>query len=305
MANNHALLSWRNWCGEIGTLEEVFGAWEPQAPMTNMQKPQTSIKAIRTDLDPVMQIDCPWSGGRPVGCVGLVNHNIISIPNANDITFVLRDTSMNVALIHPPTQIIPSAEFQSHLIFPVTQAMAPGVNLTSIDFCSVLLEGDIVTGIMDPYTGTVTAEPLSIGVLWAGPKWEPRNGLRFDAFGQGTIEVPRRVESIGGQVYAMPQQRRRTLAAEFTLLGEDEVYTKRALRKTTLPTLQQLSAWCVVSRPLIVLPIAADDELAYAQGIYGYLDQPMSWALVTRSNTGADVGPERQYRAQLQMTEAL
>ena len=100
-------------------------------------------------------------------------------------------------------------------------------------------------------------------------------------------------------MWAEPEIRQRTGKVSFPGLLESEVYG-------TAPnqSLQQLAAYCGVSRPLIVLPTTSDEELMYTQGIYGYLSSPASWDLFEKTKDATTGQMVRLYTGALEVLEA-
>lgn len=300
MAN--AVLAWRNWCAEGGTISATSSAYAPDAPLTNLLTPRTSELAIQVaGVPPLYGFNVRFDGygdsppvTRPVQIVALLNHNIVEIVDNDDFYFTVYSTVGTVDIGAGQMIFTTGSDFQSHVFLILPAEL-------QVDRVDVRFNSSVVFGQKDPYTGEITSEQFQAGGIWAGPIWRPTHGIKFGAFGQGVTENLRGATSIGGQFYPNPQPRQRTSGFDFTLLSEPEVYSV----DPDQPSLQQLGSWCARSRPLIVIPADDNDELVYAQGMYGYLTADPQWQQTEAAQT-ADVATKgRVYSGGLQMREAL
>lgn len=304
---SNAILSWRNWCAEYGTATEVSGSFETNAPLSNLLTPRTGELAIATTAGVPHRFNVTWSSGspetagRPVGIVALLNHNIVELTGGGAVVLEMYDADGHIYQNNTLPLTNANSGFQSHLFIITDDYVAP-FDINRVVTIEILVDDTAICGTKDPYTGVITPAPFQAGGLWAGPAWRPDNGVRFDGWGQGITEQRRMVRSIGGQVYASPEARARRMSMEFSLLHEREVYSADLVNQ---PSLQQMAAWCGVSRPLIALPIITDAELIYMQGIYGYLDGDSSWALRDAAYDPVADEKGRSYSAALTVTEAL
>jgi hypothetical protein len=304
MAN--AVLAWRNWCAEVGSIESTLGDFEADAPLTNLLTPRTSELAIATTVGQRnfrIRFD-GWddspSVGRPLGIFALLNTNIVGSVGGS-FNVIITDADGTVGALNTFDAVVVTGAFQSHIFIAVDTDFFPNIDYDRIIEIIVSVQPGLETGTLDPYTGILTPEPFQAGAVWAGPIWRPTNGIKFGAFGQGITENLRGATSIGGQFYPAPQPRQRTSGFDFTLLSEPEVYSV----DPDQPSLQQLGSWCARSRPLIVIPADDNDELVYAQGMYGYLTADPQWQQTEAAQT-ADVATKgRVYSGGLQMREAL
>lgn len=300
---SRSFFSWRDWC-ESGSISVVSGSFESDAPASNLLNETPGILAIADAPGQIIHLsstflghgdDSPWGG--PVGLVCLINHNIVDVTDDGDIRFVLYDKDNGSAIYDISSGIIINQRgtFQSHLLFPVPSN--DEIDLTQVNRIDLTIQASVLTGSVDQYTGQITEAPFRAGCFRAGPIWRPERGLRFASPQFGITEVRRGVTSIGGQYYPQPQVRQRTLQSEFTLMTEPEVFSAQN------PGLQQMAAWCGTSRPLVVVPDDIDNDLVLAQGVYGYLQNDMSWSHF--DSTGKPGGKVREYRSSFSIKEAL
>lgn len=291
-----------------GFAQENVGSFEAAAPLSNILTPRLGQKAIMTDFYAGgCGIRVYVSGASPslfckVGIISILNTNIVALSSPSDISITINtsdgDIYSSVLSDNPPTLIsgFRDGTFQSHITWVPS---FPGNPLASktVEFISVFISNTATVGRLNPYTGEVTAEQLFIGAVWMGPSFSPRNGIAIGGFEQSIIDTSQVVRSIGGQVWAEPEVRQRAAKIRFAGLFEDEVYGIAPAQ-----SLQQLAAYCGVSRPLIVIPTTSDDELMYAQGIYGYLSSPASWSLIERAREDGEL--KRLYDGSLEIVEA-
>lgn len=304
-----AFLSWRNWCSEAGTASAAFGTFEANAPVTNILTPRPAERAIATaigvagvSIDVGTDKDSPPIA-RPVQLVAIIGHNLLSLGHQSDLFLQIRTLTGDFTSPGLPSTAFIGGDglgFTRVFYWLVPASLPFGVDPAQTIGISFGVGVTAVTGTRDPITGEVTPEPLSIGTVWAGPIWRPTHGFRFDAFAQGVSEIARGARSIGGQFYPNPEPRYREASIEFPLLPEREVYSTDPVAQ---PSLQQLAAWCAMSRPLIAVPTDSDPELVYAQGIYGYLRQTATWNLRDAAHDGST--KVRSYTGALSITEAL
>lgn len=272
-----------------GSIANAGGAsFETSAPLSNLLTPRLGQMAIQVGLPANAYFDVFIRGGSPtysamVGVIAILNHNIIVMEDQTDldiqVTFSDGTTSSSLGELNPDNFLnISNADgtFQSHIIWVPTDPAFLTKRVESVRFFIGNL-GYTVTGQIDPYTGQITSSPLSLGGIWIGPKFTPANGISIDGFAQSVADNSQVVRSIGGQVWAEPEVRQRTMKATFAGLLESEVY---ALAPTQC--LQQLAAYCGSSRPLIAVPTTSTDMLMYTQAIYGYLSAPAAWNLVEK-----------------------
>jgi hypothetical protein len=309
---SNTILSWRNWCFELGTVTALSGTFEADAPLANLLTPQPGEMAISTTNATQIQIRCDWGEssspplGLPLGMIAILAHNMAAIPisavppnvfyqigiqltDANGATYTVNNINRADTLIQTST------DFQSNLYWLPPKAAGGAVDLSKITAIRITLPAGNYYGKLDPYTGILAQETFRAGCLWAGPIWRPDHTFRTATFRHGVIETPRGGESIGKQKYPLPQPRQRTMSAEFAKLSSAESFRLA----TTGPGLQQMAAWCARSRPLICIPDASSAEKAYTQGIYGYLD---SAPMIDHHEVE---GTDSIYTSSISMTEAL
>jgi hypothetical protein len=277
------------------------GTFETDAPEENMLDTRTSKVAILASSGAfgAIEFGCSWSDARPVRMVALLNVNIVEY-GLNTISVLVKDDTPATDSFYLPVYPVPIGDFQSHLFFELPDSVL--VDMDRITEIMIFMnDSDVVFGSKDPYTGDVTAAQFQCGGIWAGPIWQPTNGIKFAAIQQGITENARGVYSIGGQFYPHPQPRQRISSFEFGGLLEDEIYST----DVDYPSLQQLASWCARSRPLIALPQNDDAELIYTMGCYGYLTQDPTWVHQDGFLTGEYSDRKRMYAAGLQMREAL
>jgi len=282
--------------------------WEADAPLSNVLTPRLAQLAIRTgylggNFELYVSNGSPTLSAK-VGMIGILNHNIITIDDSTNIEVICYFTDGSIATLYAGADFFQTVElqgdgtFQSHYFWVPTdpQFASKRVWKISFGFSSASL---MVTGSKDPYTGEITQSPLQIGSIWAGPKFSPINGISIDGFSQSIQDSSQVIRSIGGQVWAEPEIRQRTGKVTFPGLLESEVYG-------TAPSqsLQQLAAYCGVSRPLIVLPTTSDEGLMYTQGIYGYLATPAAWNLIEKTKSAVTGQMVRLYSGTLDIVEA-
>jgi hypothetical protein len=303
------VIAWRNWCFERGAVTPAFGSFETGAPLSNVLTPRTSELAISVSPPAPAGFTVDFIGndkpfpGRPVRLVSVLNHNILSLAFSSDIFLQLGDEDGNFYTspgLPATATLVQASDFQAHLHWLLPDSL-PFIDIDRITQVSFGVGVGAVCGRRDTFTGEITEAPFQCGGIWAGPIWRPEFGARFDAFQQGIAENARGARSIGGQFYPNPEPRFRRGSLEFTLLPEPEVYSVNVSQ----PSLQQLAGWCARSRPLIVLPTDSNADLAYAQGLYGHLDNDPSWQLLDSASSEAADGKGRCYRAVLALSEAL
>lgn len=303
-----SVIAYKNFASS-GYIVNRVSAWEVGAPMANMLTPRLGQKAIAATFD-TMGVDVFINGGSPtlsanVGVIAILNHNIISLDDPTNFTIEVYFTDNTLASLAGETD--PAAffntvsmqqdgTFQSHFIWVPTGAEFLTKRAYKIE---VAVSGYplAICGTQNPYTDELTVEKLSIGGIWFGPAFKPENGISIDGFAQGIADRSQVVTSIGGQVWAEPEVRQRTAKVTFAGLYEREVYNRAPTQ-----CLQQLAAYCGVSRPLLVIPTTSDDELVYTQAIYGYLSAPASWNLIEKVDDN-DV-KTRLYSGGLEIVEA-
>ena len=311
-----AVFSYRNFCLDPeATITNTTGSFRSDAPVTNLMTPRLADVAIAATSPPgnlfevVFRPGSP-SVGVPVRLVALLNHNIVSFPDnfPSPFNMTIYDVNGKVYYNETPEGLIRSVgadgSFQNHAFFliPADATDLSGLDLGPLDLSriaqfSVGLSAEVVCGTMHPYTGQVDVQPFQAGGLWAGPIFQPINGISLDGFSQSAADNSRVMRSIGAQVWATPETRQRTASIEFSKLYESEVY--RLLPETSL---QQMAAYCGISRPMIMLPISSDDDLVYLAGIYGYAASPPKWVSTEKSPLNGV--RERLYTASLDLVEA-
>lgn len=294
-----------------GHVVNLVSSWEADAPLTNILTPRLGQKAISAS-DIGYAFEVYLNSGSPtlsatVGIIAILNHNIISLDDATNFNIDVYFTDNTLATLGGETDpaswfntvsMQQDGTFQSHFIWVPT---SPEFLTKKVYKIRVALSGYplSICGSQNPYTNELTVENFSLGGIWFGPVFRPTNGISISGFGQGIIDQSQVVTSIGGQVWAEPEMRQRTGKVQFPGLLESEVYNKAPTQ-----CLQQLAAWCGVSRPLIVVPTTSDEELTYTQGIYGYLSSPASWELFEKTKDATTGQMVRLYTGSLEITEA-
>lgn len=269
-------ISWRNWCAEVGSVTGSYN-FASTPPVSNLLTPRTGELAFSSNIaSDYAEVTIEWTGGRPVDLVAILNHNMydeFTVP-----AVFLTDEAGNelqIDLLAGATGS--SLEVQRHMYF-----IAPGPS-DEYDFNSQNVKrvvvsfpqraGDVRYGSIDEWTGAYTPDQLQVGGIWAGPLWIPTNGFKQTGWGQGVTEQKRLAVSIGGQLYASAEPRRRRMPWELPQLDDDEVY-----RLDITPySAQRIFNWLGTSRPLIAIPDLDDAEATFMQAVYGYLDQDPSW----------------------------
>lgn len=303
-----SVLAYKNFASG-GYIVNLTSAWEVSAPMTNMLTPRLGQKAIAATSG-AMGVEVFINSGSPtlaakIGVIAVLNHNIISLDDPTNFSIEAYFTDNSVSTLAGETD--PAAffntvstqqdgTFQSHFIWVPTGAEFLTKRVYKI---RVAISGYplAICGTQNPYTDELTVEKFSVGGIWFGPTFKPENGISIDGFAQGIADRSQVVTSIGGQVWAEPEVRQRTAKVTFAGLFEREVYSRAPAQ-----CLQQLAAYCGVSRPLLVVPTTSSDELVYTQAIYGYLSAPAAWNLVEKVDDN-DV-KTRLYSGGLEIVEA-
>ena len=312
-----AILAYKNFCFEPrADAAELTGTFAAANPLSNLLTSRLGELAIASTAGAVNTFEVTLiegspTTGVPVRVVAILNHNIISFPpnfpnpfnvSVTDVAGRSYGPDMTAADI---LNIGHDGSFQNHLILILPEAPYPNipdpgnlpVNMSEIYKVNVGIGADVVCGIRDPYTGEETIQPFSAGGIWAGPIFQPENGIAVNIFSQGVIDPSRVARSVGGQVWSSPEERVRKGSIGFAGLFEREVY---ALAPTQ--SLQQLAAHCGTSRPILVIPVSSDTELMYFQAIYGYADSVPKWSTTDKViDAGALV---RLYTGTLDLTEA-
>lgn len=303
-----SVLAYKNFASS-GYIVNAGSAWETGAPMANLLTPRLGQRAIAA-TDSAMSVEIFVNSGSPtlsakVGVIAVLNHNIISLDDPTNFNIDVYFTDNTLATLGGETD--PAAffntvnmqqdgTFQSHFIWVPTGAEFLTKRVYKIQV-SVSGYPLAICGTQNPYTNELVVEKLSIGGIWFGPSFKPDNGISIDGFAQGIADRSQVVTSIGGQVWAEPEVRQRTAKVTFAGLLEREVYSRAPTQ-----CLQQLAAYCGVSRPLIVIPTTAADELVYTQAIYGYMPSPPTWNLIEKVDDGNV--KTRLYSGGLEIVEA-
>lgn len=248
-------------------------------PVSNVITPRLGEKAVATGAG---NFEVYINQGSPtlaatIGVIAILNHNIISIDDPTNIEIIAYFTDGSAATIYPSSTFFQEyytqqdGTFQSHMILVPTDTQFDTKRVWKVSF-GFAAPSLVICGSKNPYTGVITQQQLSIGGIWIGPKFTPLINASIDGFAQSVEDNSQVVRTIGGHVWTSPEIRQRTATITFPGLFESEVYALAPAQ-----SLQQLAAYCGVSRPLIVVPTVADEALMYAQGIYGYLSAPPSW----------------------------
>lgn len=287
------------------SVSSLSGTWEAAAPLSNILTPRLGQKAIRASGDASFSVY--FGSGSPtlladIGLVAILNHNIIRIDGVLnvEIIIVMEDgtTYSSLGWDGLQLQINPSdGYFQSHLIWNAIASYPAIANQRCESVQFNITMADVICGTRNAYTGEIVSGPLSIGGVWIGPVFRPRMGIALDGFAQSITDRSQVVTSIGGQVWSEPEVRQRSGKITFPALYESEVY---AIAPTQ--SLQQLSAHCGTSRPLLVIPTTSTDELMYAQAIYGYMPQPASWQAFEKADDAGVL--KRLYNGTIEIVEA-
>ena len=289
------------------SIANVSGSFEADAPLSNILTPRLGQKAIRLSGDTYFEVY--FGSGSPtrladISLIALLGHNILQIDGILniDIRCAMEDGSQIISVGFDPASlgVNPSdGTFQSHLIWYVPNTDAT-ILQKKCEFVSVAITfADVICGTKNPYTGEIESAPLEIGGIWIGPVFKPEHGISISGFSSGIADNSQVVRSIGGQVWAEPEIRQRVMKVNFAGLTEDEVFALAPRQ-----CLQQLSAHCGVSRPLIVIPTTSDDELMYTQGVYGYLSAPATWELQEKTKDASTGQMVRLYTGALEVLEA-
>lgn len=289
------------------TINLVVGTFEADAPITNILTPRLGQKAIRASGDTFFEVY--FGAGSPtrladISMIALLGHNILSMDTILDIDIrcIMEDGSQvispgfdaNALGVNPS-----DGTFQSHLIWYVPNTDAAIAN-QRVEYVTVSIGfSNVHCGTKNPYTGEIETAPLEIGGIWIGPVFKPEHGIAIEGFASGVVDNSQVVRSIGGQVWAEPEIRQRAMKVSLVGMKESEVF---ALAPTQC--LQQLSAHCGTSRPVIVIPTVSDDELMYLQGIYGYLTTPATWELQNKTKDATTGQMVRLYNGSLDIVEA-
>lgn len=311
-----AILSYRNFCFDSeASIANDTGTFQSGAPLSNLLTPRLGQLAIASNIASINTFNVTFrpgspSVGVPVRIIGLLNHNVITVADGFPPTFNMGiyDISGKVYYNASPDAMIFSngadGSFQNHAFFVIpadAQDMSVlelgPLDLNQIAQMYVGVGNTVVCGTRDPYTGDITPARFQAGAVWAGPIFQPTNGISLEGFGQALIDNSRVVRSIGGQVWTTPEIRQRMCSVEFPGLLESEVYGLAPDQ-----SLQQLATYCGVSRPLVVIPTSSDDELVYSQGIYGYCPSPPKWNSIEK--TGVAGVKTRVYTGSLELIEA-
>lgn len=294
------------------SVSTVSSWWEADAPIANVLTPRLGqmVIAVEPIGEPTRQFVVYLGSGSPTASarcdiIALLNHNIISAGTNTDFEIYITCVGGNAYNILNGMDYInldnADGTFQKHIIWYATQSFPALANerVETVTFIFKYDPSSLVTGKINPYTGVIEREPLSFGGVWVGPAFAPRHGIAIDGFSGSLIDGSQVVRSIGGQVWAEPEVRQRTMKVQLPGMKEPEVYGFAPSQ-----CLQQLSAYCGVSRPLIVVPTTDTEELVYTQGIYGYLTVPASWNLQDKTKDPTTGQMIRLYTGSLDIVEA-
>lgn len=304
------VFSYKNWVGELTcTITATVNSFETDAPLDNLKTPRLGQLAIATAIgSTAFEID--WGLGSPqrgarVDVIALLNHNILEFPTAAALLIDVYDTEggsyvpagFPISLVNTASD----GQFQNHLIWNMgnTDGGGPDLDRDKVSKIVIGIGSNAICGTRNPYTGEITREPFQCGGVWAGPRFQPENGISIGGFAHGIVDNSQVVKSIGGQVWAEPEVRQRSMKLTFAGLLENEVY---ALAPNQC--LQQLAAHCGLSRPLIVVPTTSDEDLVYTQGLYGYLTSMPSWDLAEKTKDATTGQMVRLYTGALEILEA-
>ena len=292
-----------------GSIENNGGAsFETEAPLSNLLTPRLGQKAIQVGESPNAEFIVYIKPGSPTysafaNVFATLGHNIIESYDASDV--IIEATFDDGSSVSSAGDLdagnfvnaSPDGAFQSHIVWAPTNTVFLTKRVVSVRFVIYNASLTMRTGSIDPYTGQITSAPLSIGGIWIGRKFAPRNGILLDGFKQSVVDNSQVVRSIGGQVWSEPEIRQRTAEISFGGLYENEVYDVAPSM-----SLQQMAAYCGISRPLLVIPTISSEQLAYAQTVYGYMPEPPSWGSFEKA--GLDGVQTRVYQGSFNIVEA-
>jgi hypothetical protein len=299
----NSAFAWKNWCALTQDFTMVTGSFEDDAPVENLGTPQTGQLAISTGGTVAFRCRTGTTtpSGRPVGIVGLMNHNIYAIPQPNPgnlLVFLIQTESTNYEIQVNTFGLQRYGDFQHHLF-----VFLPDLAQQNLISVGVRVNASVICGRYDEDSGLFVDEPFSAGGIWASPLWRPERGIRFGSITQGVTENRRGSYSIGGQYYPQIMARRRTLSGTINLV--DDLETQASAN----PTLQEMAAWSATSRPVVCIPDVTSRMTIATQALYGYFDEPLSWSHVTNGErfdeVTADMVANRFYSGGFGITEAL
>lgn len=286
---------YRNWATEYGTIDAGStdsAGWEAGAPATNMLTPQSGQVAIHdgTAGEKVWRVNIGAdsasssnSVGRPVGCVALVNFNVILDPADVALARVhlIDSTGDSLTCNAPAVTLDGSGGAIQSLVWMVADDATGSGDLSSIVAIEFEIDGALTFGARDAWTGAESADAMKIGTVVAGPLWRPARGIKMSPFAPGVIDTSPVIKTIGDTVWASPQTRMRRVSGEFALLTEAEVEAR-----PPLCGLRQMADHCGMSRPLLLIPSDTDAQYLAAQAIHGYLVEEVTWQLIDKSGGG-------------------
>lgn len=301
--SSKCIISYKNLAAYASAGTMTFDA---DYPLSNVITPRLGQKAIAANALNG-NFDVYINSGSPtlsayVGVIAILNHNIISIDDPTNIEILAYFTDGSAATIYPSATFFQQyntqqdGTFQSHMILVPTDAQFLTKRVWKVSFV-FSASSLVVTGSKNPFTGVVSAQRLSIGGIWIGPKFNPRIGPSITGFSQSVEDNSQVVRTLGGHVWTSPEIRQRVATIRFPALYEDEVYALAPEQ-----SFQQMASYCGVSRPLIVMPTYDDEALVYAQGIYGYAKSPAEWSSYEKASL--DGVMTRLYEGSLEILEA-
>lgn len=284
---------YRNWAVEYGSIDSGSSdsaAWEPGAPESNMLTPQAGQVAIHDGSSGVktwrvlVGADSATSSnaiGRPVGCVALVNCNLIMDPSeVGDVLVHLIDEDGATATCQAPAITLNgSGGAMSSIVWMVQDDATGSADLSAIVAVEFEFAASVRFGSRDPWTGGTEEQALRIGTVVAGPLWRPINGIKLTPFVPGSVDLSPVIRTIGATVWSSPQTRMRRLSGEFALLPKDEVEAR-----PPLCGLRQLADHCGISRPLLLIPSDTDRQDLAAEAVYGHFTEDIAWSLVDKKD---------------------
>lgn len=261
-----ALVAYRNlvWSGVIDTATFSTGAWEPDAPVTNLSTPQlgeiarfVAVGALGTDL--FAGVDVDLAEASTVGIVGFLN-----VTTENVLGYKLRLFDSADAQIGSDITVT-SVEYPDQDYFPrniwhIFGTPVPGVKRVEVEL----------------FLGNLGGATVDIGGLWIGPAW------RLDAMpGDWAMQVTENrvsTESDGNQTRADPQRRYRILTFRMNLLTEREALGVQPSSSDAVSlenSLMDLYFHSGLSLPIVVMPRISDPARIHALGVYGYMQPPL------------------------------
>lgn len=285
-----AWISWRNWVSETG-FQFIGSVFRPDAPASNVADPRPDVRAIGDIQENSIVVECRlgvWDGetpveGVPVDVVGLIGTNfapegvgegLVEFRLWDDVAGNDVEVSIQNRTYYGERDVLQTI---AHAIEPADEIERQTLaNVTRIRL-TMLATTDVPWGTKDPFRGpeawALTKDFPSLGTLWAGPMWRPKNGVGVAGYAETIVDPSDVTRAISGAAFAQVRKKLRQQSGRLLCVSRDE-YARQP------DGLAEMIAHAGISRPLFLRPTGQ------LEPIYGLLTEPIIWEVFDRSDDG-------------------